>query len=98
MSVITAESMRAGPLKRIRGHRLLEDLDFYRADGEESALVFLCESGDTHFLPLEDLEQVLALANQAAGPALPQPAIARKLMKLGILRAALAPSDGEAQS
>lgn len=57
-------------MQRYRGHPVLEDLNVFRAAGEESALVFVCKSGDTHYLEPDDLAQFKRFAESGSLAAL----------------------------
>lgn len=57
------------PIEGYRDHPVIEDCDVYRSGGESAALVYLCDSGHTHFLAPEDLEllQRMARSGQPEG-------------------------------
>lgn len=57
------------PIESYRGHPVIEDCDIYRSGGEGVALVYLCDSGHTHYLAADDLAllQRLARTDQPSG-------------------------------
>ena len=50
------------PIEGYRDHPVIEDCDVYRSGGESAALVYLCDSGHTHFLAADDLALLQRLA------------------------------------
>ena len=50
------------PIESYRGHPVIEDCDVYRSDGESAALVYLCDSGNTYYLAVDDLALLQHLA------------------------------------
>ena len=57
------------PIDSFRGHPVIEDCDVYHSAGESAALLYLCDSGHTHYLAPDDLAllQQLARADQPSG-------------------------------
>lgn len=60
------------PIEGYRDHPLIEDCDVYRSGGESAALVYLCDSGDTHFLAPDDLVLLQRLAGTSQPAADPE--------------------------
>lgn len=57
----------AGPpvqIERFRGHPLIEDVDFFHAAAESSALAYVCRSGDTHYLAPKDVKTFRQIAGR----------------------------------
>ena len=80
------------PIEGYRDHPVIEDCDVYRSGGESAALVYLCDSGHTHFLAPDDL----ALLQRLAGTSRPEGEEDRldDLRRMGLLRKDAYPEVG----
>ena len=89
------------PIDGFRGHPVIEDCDIYRSAGESSALLYLCDSGHTHYLAPDDfaLLQQLARAEQPPGQPPSQPSDdddspLSDLHRMGLIREGVHPGAG----
>lgn len=76
------------PIEGFRGHPIIEDCDIYRSAGESAALLYLCDSGHTHYLAPDDLAllQRLARAEQSLSQPNDDDSPVSDLRRMGLVR------------
>lgn len=76
------------PIDGFRGHPVIEDCDIYSSAGESSALLYLCDSGHTHYLAPDDLAllQQLARAEQPLSQPSDDDSPLSDLHRMGLVR------------
>ena len=84
------------PIDGFRGHPVIEDCDIYRSAGESSALLYLCDSGHTHYLAPDDLAllQQLAHAEQPLSQPRDDDSPLSDLRRMGLVREGVHPGAG----
>ena len=84
------------PIDGFRGHPAIEDCDIYRSAGESAALLYLCDSGHTHYLAPDDLAllQQLARAEQPLSQPSDDDSPLSDLCRMGLVREGAHPGAG----